>query len=173
MEIDLNKRWVKVYRYLCGYYYKSDLPKNGCQVGWELIFLPLIVICSLPIYVIRAFTDDKNIFGTSFRQAVVGLILSVLGILVGGITLEITIFGGGDIGLQHLFLYYLSGYILLPLITAIIVGFLYLLFKLDKSINFVYNKVKTKEKKEDKPSFLIEWFKAKKEKSCPQIKWKK
>ena len=99
--------------------------------------------------------------------------LSVLGILVGGVTLEITIFGGDDIGLQHLFLFYLSGYILVPLITAIIVGVFYLLFKISKGIDFVYNKVKTKEEKEDKPSFLIEWFKTKKEKSCPQIKWKK
>lgn len=142
----------------------QSLEKDGCKVGWQIILLPLVIILSWPSTLLTRFTGRSA--ETGLRIAI-GAIFQILGQLLSFILM---VSSGIDFltGTFILDFYILSipGMVLLFL-TLMVVTFLIL------GLNLLGQKMRKRERKEDpkRRRFISEWIKAKKEKSCPIIKW--
>lgn len=164
-NISLSKNsWIfKLQRIAYGYK-EYELEQDGCKLGWQLIFLPVIIVLGWPMLLINKFTDERQ---NGVTNAFFGVIAQLLSLFTGGgIYLNFFLNDGQDIPSSFWFypLIMLIGLVALILFICALSGIFYVL---GTAMEFI----RSKRGKTNKKSFIKDWIEAKKEKSCPKINW--
>lgn len=172
-QVNLNRNnWL--FR-LVSFVYNSgnELDTDGCKLGWKILFLPLVLVFSWPSLIISKLVDDE---AEVLVYIIIGSFLQFLGLGLGSLA-KYSWFGSYYIGWDAI--------LIIPMGVAAIVIVVYLLFKLIVALNDLKERWKDKKSsrtiydedgncinpKKKKEWFLVTWFKAQKEKSCPKINW--
>lgn len=169
VKISLNPNsWVfKINRFVYGYR-PNEYEQDACKLGWQLIFLPIILLLSWPVLLIMKFGGDRADSLPVISKIILGSIFNLLVIGLGGPITFLLFEELPDLIFIPISLF--LGTITLVLFCTIFSAIIY-------SIHENYSKVKKLFKKErgertkPKRSFIKEWIKAKKEKTCPIITW--
>lgn len=163
IKLNKNKWWLRLHRYT--YSYREDkLSGDGCKLGWELIFMPIVLIIGWPFMIFRTTLNYKTLEVMFF-----GFVAQIIFIVTGGFILENRI---ADTSYK-VPLYYITGMLVIIVSCLVLFGFIFtIVYIKDNSEKFTLKKRRDKKKQEVKrESFIKTWYKAKKEKSCPRIIW--
>ena len=161
MQLNINSFTARLYRW---FYYRDTMPNNLCPYFWQLVLMWLVIVpytvFTLPVQLYRKFKENEKgeILAISMFSYLVLFFISCLILAIG---LFFTKYPkGGWFETAAL----LGAFIWLILI--VLGGW--------KLIDICYDKYGDRISiKSDKPSLIVEFAKAKYNKYCPKIDWKK
>lgn len=176
--IERNSFWMKLFR--ATYNIKEGKEStDGCLMGWGFIFLILIAVLKWVFVLLRWVLKDK-VTSSVIGEIALTTMINIGFIIVGGTIIESTnilpFFASNP------FAYLIVGLVVILLVLLILFTLIYLVFStyvflkdsaLYKKVTlFRISKQFVHPRLTKKPSFIKEWIKAKKEKSCPRIEYK-
>jgi hypothetical protein len=156
MTLNYQSIIAKLYRW---FYFKTEMPNNLCIYFWQLMVMWIFILPYFLLTFWNRFTPSKNDMIDKGTAIGIGVILHIIAFILISMI----------IGILGLFFNFSS-----PVLSTIsFIGNILWLFTIIVFISWAAIILLQKiEKSEKRPSIILEYFKAKKNKYCPKIEWK-